>query len=513
MENLNANHMEAADLTEQGTLLQRSMAETSTAHRPAIGANLRKSRRIDPRIQEHLVALTLVIDSVVILGAMIGAYLLRFHSPLQYFGVSGEMPFRDYANYFGLGTLSMVLVLAHMKFYERNLLLRFKHLLTILAKGTCFWTVGFLSATLLVDAQPPISRIFGVMSGGLIFGGLLFTHAVFHRLIMRKGVVENLRQRVLFVGWNEQTAKIVGSFTSAQHSAYHFVGCVTSSTSSACDIVPQGVPNLGPLSELSTLIHEHMVDMVIMSDVDCVKGEIVGLANLCEKEMVQFKIIPSYFQILVSGLHLETVSGIPVLGVSQLALDKFGNALFKRVFDVVGSVIGLILSAPLVALFGFLVYRESPGPIFYRQKRLGRHGAIFDIIKIRSMRLDAEVGQTPGWSTKNDPRRLKIGGFMRRWNIDEVPQFWNVLVGEMSLVGPRPERPELIQNFKEEIPHYNARHSVKPGITGWAQVLGLRGDTDLRERINCDLYYLENWNPLFDFQIMIKTFIGNKNAA
>ena len=504
-----------ASYQNRGSLLESNLTDGSVIfRRPMVGTTQRrKTRRIDPRIQEHLVALTLVIDSVVILAAMIGAYFLRFHSPLRHMGVAGEMPFGAYANYFALGTFSMVLMLAHMKFYERNLLLRFKHLLTILAKSTFFWTFGFLSATLLVNAQPPISRIFGVLCGCMIFGGLLLTHAIFHRIILQRGIVEHLRQRILFVGWNDQTKKIVDSFASTQNSAYHFVGCVTPANAPGEEIVPDDVPNLGSVGELGSLIHEHMVDMVIMSDIDCVKEEIVGLANLCEKEMVQFKIIPSYFQILVSGLRLETVSGIPVLGVSQLALDKFGNALFKRAIDIIGAVFGMIMSAPLVAIFGFLVYRESPGPIFYRQKRLGRNGSIFDIIKIRSMRLDAESGQKPGWSTKDDPRRLRVGSFMRRWNIDEVPQFWNVLVGEMSLVGPRPERPELILNFKEEIPHYNARHGAKPGITGWAQVLGLRGDTDLRERINCDLYYLENWNPLFDFQIMLKTFIGNKNAA
>jgi exopolysaccharide biosynthesis polyprenyl glycosylphosphotransferase len=473
----------------------------------------RKTRRIDPRIQEHLVALTLAVDSIVVLAAMIGAFFLRFHSPIQHLGVPGQMDFRSYCSYFAFGTFTMIALLAHMKFYERNLLLRFKHVATILAKAAFFWTIGFLSATLLIDAQPPISRMYGMMSGGLIFGSLFLTHYWFHRLLLKTNIVANLRQRVMFVGWNQQTAKIVDSFAHAPHSAYHFVGCVTSSDDRRKDIVPEDVPKLGDMDELSSLIHDHMVDMVIVSDTDYQTEELIRLANLCEKEMVQFKIIPSYFQILVSGLHLETVSGIPVLGVTQLALDKFGNALFKRALDIVGAIVGLIISAPLVAIFGFLVYRESPGPIFYRQKRLGRNGAIFDILKIRSMRLDAEVNQKPGWSTKNDPRRLRIGSFMRRWNIDEVPQFWNVLVGEMSLVGPRPERPELIQNFKEEIPHYNARHSVKPGITGWAQVLGLRGDTDLRERINCDLYYLENWNPLFDFQIMFKTFVSNKNAA
>jgi lipopolysaccharide/colanic/teichoic acid biosynthesis glycosyltransferase len=170
------------------------------------------------------------------------------------------------------------------------------------------------------------------------------------------------------------------------------------------------------------------------------------------------------------------------------------------------------MSPPLIALFGLLVYMESPGPIFYRQRRMGRNGQPFNIIKIRSMRLDAEAGTRVGWTVKEDPRRLRVGAFMRKWNIDEVPQFWNVLKGEMSLVGPRPERPELIENFKDEIPHYNARHNAKPGITGWAQIKGLRGDTDLGERIRADLYYLENWNVLLDFQIMALTFLRRQNA-
>ena len=167
----------------------------------------------------------------------------------------------------------------------------------------------------------------------------------------------------------------------------------------------------------------------------------------------------------------------------------------------------------IIAIFGALVYRESPGPIFYKQRRLGRDGRPFWCYKIRSMRLDAEAAGQVGWTKADDPRRLAIGAFMRKWNIDETPQFWNVLKGDMSLVGPRPERPELIHNFKEEIPHYNARHNIKPGITGWAQINGYRGDTDLNARIRCDLYYIENWNLMIDFQIMLLTLFRQKNAC
>jgi exopolysaccharide biosynthesis polyprenyl glycosylphosphotransferase len=261
------------------------------------------------------------------------------------------------------------------------------------------------------------------------------------------------------------------------------------------------------------MLRTRFIDIVILADCTASMKEIDGLATLCEKELVKFKVIPSYFQILTTGLALQTISGIPILGISQLPLQRPANQIVKRTVDIVGSIAGLILSAPLIAIFGAIVYLESPGPIFYRQTRLGRGGVPFEIIKIRSMRLDAEKAGKPGWTVKDDPRRLRIGAFIRSWNIDELPQFWNVLQGDMSLVGPRPERPELIASFKEEIIHYQARHSGKPGLTGWAAINGLRGDTDLTERIRCDIYYLENWSLWLDFQIMFLTFFRRKNAG
>jgi exopolysaccharide biosynthesis polyprenyl glycosylphosphotransferase len=252
--------------------------------------------------------------------------------------------------------------------------------------------------------------------------------------------------------------------------------------------------------------------MVIVADFYGQRDEFTSLSALCERELVQFKIIPSCFRIFVSGLHLETISGTPILGVDRLPLDSPLNWAIKRATDIIGSLVGLVLSAPIIAFFGALVWLESRGAIFYRQRRTGIIGKSFDIFKIRSMKLDAEAGKGAQWCQENDPRRLRVGSFMRKYNIDEVPQFWNVLKGEMSLVGPRPERPELIQNFKHDIPHYNARHHAKPGMTGWAQINGLRGDTDLAERIKYDLWYMENWSLFLDFQIMFMTFFKRANA-
>jgi exopolysaccharide biosynthesis polyprenyl glycosylphosphotransferase len=222
--------------------------------------------------------------------------------------------------------------------------------------------------------------------------------------------------------------------------------------------------------------------------------------------------IPAYFPALSSGLQIRILNGIPLLGVTQLPLDKYLNRLAKRLVDIIGALFGLFLSIPIVGLFGLLVFIESPGPIFFRQLRMSRSGRTFRIYKIRSMRPDAEARSGAVWAKRDDPRRLKIGAFMRRWNVDELPQFLNVLTGEMSLVGPRPERPELVERFKDTILNYNARHEVKSGLSGWAQIHGFRGDTDLKKRIEYDLYYLENWSLFLDAYILIGTVFKYKNA-
>jgi len=186
--------------------------------------------------------------------------------------------------------------------------------------------------------------------------------------------------------------------------------------------------------------------------------------------------------------------------------------LSKRLVDITGGLFGLVISAPVITAFALLVKMESPGAAFYRQVRVGRGGRPFHIIKIRSMRADAESENGAQWAEEDDARRLKIGALMREWNVDELPQFWNVLKGDMSLVGPRPERPEFTKDFKHSVEYYNVRHTVKPGMTGWAAVNGWRGNTDLNERIRFDLDYIERWSLIFDCYIMLLTFLRNKNA-
>lgn len=469
--------------------------------------------RRDRSLPERLLIASLLCDSVVIVYALLTSFWLRFCTPLNHFGVVSGATLHGYAGYIACGTISLILSLMYFQIYDSQKLLRFRHVALRMTKAASLWFFVFLSLALIFKFQPSVSRIFVVISAVNVTVSLLLWRWAFHRFLHASTLAASLRQRVLFVGWNDEAERMAGSLESDPESPLQVVGCVSPTATGRGRFAREPLaPILGEQGDLADLIRQHAIDMVVLTDVDCVKGEIIGLANLCEKEMVQFKVIPSYFQILVSGLRLETVNGIPVLGVSLLALDQTFNLVMKRVVDIIGALIGLAIFAPVIAVFATLVYLESPGPVFYRQRRMGRNGIPFHIIKIRSMRLDAESGTGARWAQKDDPRRLAIGAFMRKWNIDETPQFWNVLKGEMSLVGPRPERPELIENFKEEIPHYNARHNAKPGITGWAQVKGLRGDTDLTERIKCDLYYQENWSLLLDFQIMFMTFKPNENA-
>ncbi len=465
----------------------------------------------DKALPDRLVVATLVCDTIVIVYGLIFSFWLRFQTPLRHFGIPTSPELRDYANYIALGAIALIVMLMSFGIYERNALLRFRFVSLQSLKACSWWSMAFLSISLILRFSPPVSRLFVITAGVLTTSSLLGWRWLLHRYLSRSLVAVNLRQRILFVGWNKEADRLAREFEQDPVSAYQVVGCIGSKGARVPRAPHAGL--LGQYEDLVEVIRTKAIDMVILTDVNGVKGDIVRLANTCEREMVDFKVVPSYFQILVSGLHLETVSGVPILGVSRLPLDRSVNIFLKRVVDIVGSLVGLLLALPIIAVFGAIVYWESPGPIFYRQRRLGRSGVEFDILKIRSMKLDAEVGGKVGWTTKDDPRRLRIGALMRRLNIDEVPQFWNVLKGEMSLVGPRPERPELIRNFKHEIPHYNARHNAKPGITGWAQVNGLRGDTDLGERIKCDLWYVENWSAILDFQIMFMTFVKNKNAA
>ena len=453
-------------------------------------------------------------DAVVAFACLLTAFWLRFDTFLHQFGVEAPgIVLSSYSNYIIFGTASLLLVLAQKQMYEGSWLLHRRAPLKEVIVACLIWGTAFLGFSLFFKFQPPLSRVYVALATLTAMAGLYAWRRFYYGFLRQESILGKLRQRILVVGWTAYAQRLKEIIEKDPSHPYEVVGCVPTPEGSFQQEPPKGVKRIESFESIRRVVHNLAVDVVLVADGNVPFEHWEALASLCEKELIQFKVVPSYFNILVSGLYLETLSGIPILGLSRLPLDRMFNKLVKRLLDIAGSTAGLLLSAPIIVIFGALVYLESPGPILYRQRRIGRNGRIFYMLKIRSMRLDAEKDGKVGWSIKDDPRRLRVGTFMRRWNIDEAPQFWNVLKGEMSLVGPRPERPELIRTFKDKIPHYNARHTVKPGITGWAQVNGLRGDTDLSERISYDLYYVEHWNLLFDLQTMFLTFIKTKNAG
>ncbi|SKB07764.1 Undecaprenyl-phosphate glucose phosphotransferase [Prosthecobacter debontii] len=470
----------------------------------------RRALKASGTASPHLWVLVSVLgDLVMAIAAGYAAYWLRFHS-LKDFGNWDDLALRQYTGHMTLGTLTLLLAIGWQGIYHRNVLLRNRWIASKMAKAVLIWTLGFLAMTLALKLTPPISRVFVALNGSCALLLLLSWRLIFNLFLHQPARLKTLQQRTLFVGWNEDAQRLWNTLSTDKAHAFELIGWVDASGWRDSQALPSNLPFVGYLEDIHRVIARHEVDMIVVADLP--RQQLVELANICEREMIQFKLAPSVFRIFVSGLSLETIAGTPVLGVNRLPLDSTLNVFLKRCLDIVGAVMGLLLSAPLIAFFGFMVWWESGRPIFYHQRRWGMNGVPFEIIKIRSMKLDAEAGKGAQWCVQDDPRRLKVGAFMRKWNIDEVPQFWNVLKGQMSLVGPRPERPELIAAFKHEIPHYNARHHAKPGMTGWAQVKGLRGDTDLSERIKCDLWYLENWSLWLDIQIMFLTFFKRDNA-
>jgi exopolysaccharide biosynthesis polyprenyl glycosylphosphotransferase len=458
-----------------------------------------------------------VASDAVILCAAGGDWLLAFAalwivSRVDLTGLAYLTPIMHGGNAYAIfGALTFVAVLSSGGIYSRRRLLHLEKILSRLFRAGMLWSIFFAGFIALLGGVRMATFEFTAATVCLGATGLFTWRLLLHRVISDEGIARHLRQRILLIGWTPEAGRLCQSVWQFRRDPCEIVGYVEVSRSH-CE-APANVPCLGELKDLPRILEENGINVAWLSDVNGDGEWIPQIAGQCEKEMVEFKIIPSYFPILVSAMHVETVCGTPILGVDRLPLNQFHVRLLKRLIDIAGAAVGLVLTAPIIACFCAIVYWESPGPVLYRQTRMGRKGQPFQIIKIRSMRLDAEKAGRPGWTTKDDPRRLRIGALMRRLNIDELPQFWNVLKGEMSLVGPRPERPELISNFKHEIKHYNARHSVKPGVTGWAQVNGLRGDTDLGERIRHDIYYMEHWSPLFDARIMALTFFRHANAC
>ena len=277
----------------------------------------------------------------------------------------------------------------------------------------------------------------------------------------------------------------------------------------------RGIKVIGTLKELKPILDMNRLDEIAIT---LSLKEYAGLEQIvavCEKSGVHTKFIPDYNNVIPTRPYTEDLQGLPVINIRHVPLNDPLNAAMKRVVDIFGAVVALILFSPIMLVTAVLIKLTSPGPLIYCQERVGLHNRPFKMYKFRSMEVQAPEKEKSEWTTKRDPRVTPIGRIIRKTSIDEMPQLFNVLFGSMSLVGPRPERPYFVERFKEEIPRYMIKHQVRPGMTGWAQVNGYRGDTSITKRIEHDLYYIENWTLGFDFKILFLTFFKgfiNKNA-
>ena len=344
------------------------------------------------------------------------------------------------------------------------------------------------------------------------------TATSFFRLNLRKGLC-SIRRRgynlkhILLVGYSRAAEEYIDRLT--DNPQWGYVACGILDDHIPAGTVYKGVKVLGRLGNLEVILPENKLDEIAISlslqDYD----HLEGIVATCEKSGVHTKFIPDYNSLIPSRPYTEDLMGLPVINIRYVPLTNTGNIIIKRIVDVCGAVCGMALTSPLMLLAALLIKLTSPGPVIFRQERVGLHNKPFYMYKFRTMERQVPGEEKKAWTVRNDPRVTPVGKFLRRTSLDELPQLFNILRGDMSLVGPRPERPLFVDKFKEEIPRYMVKHQVRPGLTGWAQVNGLRGDTSIRKRIEYDIYYIENWTVWFDLKIILMTFFTgfiNKNA-
>ena len=336
-------------------------------------------------------------------------------------------------------------------------------------------------------------------------------------LIRREQVRRRARgvggDRTVVVGQGASAGLLIERMRMFPDYGYQLLGVVSDGLEPGADFA--GVPVLGPARSLPGVVAEHRVNVVFLALPELSQDAILELMATCRDTQVDFRIVPSMLELMTTQVTADQLDGIPLLQVRRgLDIDEPKVAL-KRAFDLVVAVPAICVLSPLLAVIALLVRVTSAGPVLLRQERVGLGGRTFEMLKFRTMHADAEAESGPVWASPGDPRRTAVGGFLRQLSLDELPQLLNVVRGEMSLVGPRPERPVFVRDFAGRMSRYRDRHRVRPGLSGWAQVNDLRGHTPVEERLIYDLYYIENWSLAFDLKIILITLFrvfSHKNA-
>ena len=350
------------------------------------------------------------------------------------------------------------------------------------------------------------------------FGAVNTFLIVLERNLIRLVVVK-LRKKgfnaknILVVGYSDGCMGFLKRVKENARWGYKVVGVLDDRASAGTEYF--GYPVIGTIADLSSILEKNEIEEVFVTLKLRDYTKLEEVVQACEKAGVMTKFVPDYGNLMSNRPYTEDLLGLPVIYVRQVPLNDMVNAFIKRAMDIFGSLFALLLFSPVMLVVAVLIKLTSKGPVIFKQERVGLHNRNFMMYKFRSMVVQSEADEKKEWTTKNDSRVTGIGKFIRKTSIDELPQLFNVLSGKMSLIGPRPERPQFVEKFREEIPRYMVKHQVRPGLTGWAQVNGLRGDTSIEERIRYDIYYIENWSLGLDLKILFLTFFKgfvNKNA-
>ena len=461
--------------------------------------------------QRTLNLLMVLLDVVVIVISLVVSWILRFKTTM--FGpIGGHLPHQYYILLLVFAVIPVYLIL----YFSFGLYKPRRTYKTIFSEATQIIKVNVVAfivlvAILFILNQPDFSRILLFLLGiiATVFG-------IIERFIIRSFLKKirsdnrNLKH-ILIVGDNDLAFTFARKIRNNPYLGFDISGFLGRSNRVGMEI--EGSKIIGAFNDLDSILENNSYDRVVLAIPLKYYDKIDELVESCERVGIKAEIIPDYIRYFPAQPSVDMIEDIPIINIRYVPLDDSFNKFVKYLSDYIISIIAIIITSPIMIVTAIAIKLTSKGPIIFKQERIGYHGKPFEMYKFRSMRVQSPSDEKSEWTTKDDPRKTRVGEFIRKTSIDELPQFFNVLKGQMSVVGPRPERPYFVDEFRKDIPKYMVKHQVRPGLTGWAQIHGCRGDTSIKKRIEYDIEYVENWHMGLDLGIMIKTILKkNPNA-
>jgi len=455
--------------------------------------------------------ISLISDALVIFGSMMIAFWISFYPPLTWiFPVAkGIPPLSEYLEAFPVILAVFLIVFKAFNLYRRKTYFSSTWHFFTFSQAVTVALFSLMALTFLYREDFTYSRRMLAWSWFLTIILITLSRRLIDRFEIASWKKNKETRKILLLGMGEIAQRLIKNFSANPRWGGYVIGVLRFNGG---QFFPEfsSLAVSGKIDEFEKVISAHTVDEVIITRLDLPHERIMEIILICEKNLIEVKLVPDVLSIMTSQVEVVNLDGVPLLGLRALPLYSTWNRFIKRILDLLGSAVGLVISLPILLVCAVAVKLTSRGPIFYRQVRIGENGADITIHKLRTMPVDTEKRTGPVLPKSDDPRATPVGRFLRQFSLDELPQLWNVLKGDMSLVGPRPERPVFVEQFKESIPRYMSRHLIKSGLTGWAQVNGLRGDTSIKMRVKYDMYYLENWSLLMDIKIILLTLFSRK---